>query len=588
MIFGRDKATPARQGKAPYLGIPQQPSNRETSEIEHDGYDPTPVQDTRQAAEPTAGIALEATSGEPSTSTLPQQTPAPLGLLGGTTVDDVVPPQNSPARAVLLLEHPGPWAAEPLETATLPAAVRTALSTFGRAQDVEILLLQRPDGGNATARAVFLSTPDNEGLLVRSELASLVDLETLDLAGALAQVRSCQVPDGWHEAEPIITLATNASTTQRLLGPGLAATLNALDPDNVWESSHALGRTDVVTALALPAGQLYAPIEPTSASSILDASWQSRVLLSQFVGHVHHNPVQQLAEVALRRRLGADAEASVFALDSTEVRIATGDQGEPGALTINRVITRWQVFPRLVADPALARMVPDLGSEPTRTWRVVVDRSNLTGSTGDTAEEHLSVIEVADEQDPGQGVHDWDDTHTQAAGPLPLPDPTVVAEITALTPGSALDLGCGSGRHALWLAAQGWLVTGVDFSRSGLWRMADEASRRQVAVRAELADLRVWTPGGTRYDLILVSHLHLDEVFQRASPWLAPGGRIVVIGPAKRPALEGRADGSTIDYVRLAARATGARLRVLRAGEVERITDAGPVRDAIVVATRAV
>ena len=45
---------------------------------------------------------------------------------------------------------------------------------------------------------------------------------------------------------------------------------------------------------------------------------------------------------------------------------------------------------------------------------------------------------------------------------------TLMAETGSLEPGRALDLGCGEGRNAVWLASRGWAVTGVDFSDVGL------------------------------------------------------------------------------------------------------------------------
>jgi SAM-dependent methyltransferase len=55
------------------------------------------------------------------------------------------------------------------------------------------------------------------------------------------------------------------------------------------------------------------------------------------------------------------------------------------------------------------------------------------------------------------------------------PNRWVVEVCAGLPPGRALDLACGEGRNALWLARQGWRVTGVDFSRVALERAGDLA-----------------------------------------------------------------------------------------------------------------
>src|SRR5882724_9759517 len=55
------------------------------------------------------------------------------------------------------------------------------------------------------------------------------------------------------------------------------------------------------------------------------------------------------------------------------------------------------------------------------------------------------------------------------------PNALLVREVAALPPGAALDLGCGEGGDAIWLAQQGWRVTAVDISATALRRGADHA-----------------------------------------------------------------------------------------------------------------
>jgi SAM-dependent methyltransferase len=114
-----------------------------------------------------------------------------------------------------------------------------------------------------------------------------------------------------------------------------------------------------------------------------------------------------------------------------------------------------------------------------------------------------------------------------------LDDPVDVleAELADLTPGRALDLGCGAGRSAIWLAEHGWQVTGVDFSDVAL----DQARARRPDVAWVLADLCDYEPEQGAFDLVLVLFVHLPPedrraVLARAATALAPGGTALVVG----------------------------------------------------------
>lgn len=118
-----------------------------------------------------------------------------------------------------------------------------------------------------------------------------------------------------------------------------------------------------------------------------------------------------------------------------------------------------------------------------------------------------------------------------------------VAEVAASLPaGSALDLGCGEGGDALWLADQGWEVTGVDISATAIARATAAAASADLAGRARFvrAELPDGMPEGS-FDLVTASFLHspvtLDriDVLRAAASRVAAGGHLLVVSHASVP-----------------------------------------------------
>jgi SAM-dependent methyltransferase len=111
------------------------------------------------------------------------------------------------------------------------------------------------------------------------------------------------------------------------------------------------------------------------------------------------------------------------------------------------------------------------------------------------------------------------------------PGRLLVDAADGLPPGRALDLACGDGRNAAWLAGRGWRVTAVDFSAEAL-RRAGELDADVEWRRADVRDVEV-EPAA--FDLVVLAYLHLPPgemrlMLARAAAGVAPGGRIVVIG----------------------------------------------------------
>lgn len=130
---------------------------------------------------------------------------------------------------------------------------------------------------------------------------------------------------------------------------------------------------------------------------------------------------------------------------------------------------------------------------------------------------------------------DWDDRYRTAELVWKAePNQFVMREVSDLTPARALDVACGEGRNAIWLASQGWRVTGVDFSSVALDKARQLAEGRGLEVDWIEADITEWRPEPAAYDLVLLAYVHfaapLRTALHRAMVGaLRPGGRLLVI-----------------------------------------------------------
>ncbi len=122
------------------------------------------------------------------------------------------------------------------------------------------------------------------------------------------------------------------------------------------------------------------------------------------------------------------------------------------------------------------------------------------------------------------------------------PNPILVRDVAGLTPGTALDLGSGEGGDAIWLAQQGWTVTGIDITQVALARAEAHAAAAGLAgvIDWQHHDLPASFPAG-RFDLVSAQFLHSPVAFdrvatlRRAAEAVAPGGTLLVVGHAAAP-----------------------------------------------------
>lgn len=154
------------------------------------------------------------------------------------------------------------------------------------------------------------------------------------------------------------------------------------------------------------------------------------------------------------------------------------------------------------------------------------------------------------------GPAEWDERYASAERVWSgRPNGALVAEVAGLRPGRALDVGCGEGADVVWLAQQGWDVTGLDVSQVALDRAAMHARQAGASVRWVHADLvQAQLPAGA-FDLVSAQYPALlrtpgDDAERALLAAVAPGGTLLVVHHADIDPEEAKARGfDPADYV---------------------------------------
>lgn len=137
----------------------------------------------------------------------------------------------------------------------------------------------------------------------------------------------------------------------------------------------------------------------------------------------------------------------------------------------------------------------------------------------------------------GARIEEWDERYRAGEQVFREPSPLVVQFTRDATPGAALDLACGAGRNALYLAGRGWRVTAVDGSRAAIDLLLGRARERKLALDAQVADLEAgeWCTADDSFDLVLSCYFldrNLIPLMQKA---LRPGGWSILIAHLADP-----------------------------------------------------
>jgi SAM-dependent methyltransferase len=132
-------------------------------------------------------------------------------------------------------------------------------------------------------------------------------------------------------------------------------------------------------------------------------------------------------------------------------------------------------------------------------------------------------------------AHEWDARYAEKAALWSgRPNGRLVAEVADLSPGRALDVGCGEGADAIWLARNGWTVTAIDVSQVALGRAQEAAGLGGADVEWICGDaLQVVLPNGS-FDLLSMQYPALPKAAGEAAAHalldtVRPGGVLLAV-----------------------------------------------------------
>lgn len=123
----------------------------------------------------------------------------------------------------------------------------------------------------------------------------------------------------------------------------------------------------------------------------------------------------------------------------------------------------------------------------------------------------------------------WNDVFRTSAQFNRKPNQLLVDSVRGRKPGTALDLAMGQGRNGVYLATQGWKVTGVDISDEGLKKASEAAAAQKVKIETVQADADTWDLGVNKWDLVTMIYAGDDlKMVERIKPSVKKGGLVVI------------------------------------------------------------
>ena len=269
--------------------------------------------------------------------------------------------------------------------------------------------------------------------------------------------------------------------------------------------------------------------------------------------HIVESPVIALEGAGSALDAVRTADGAVHPLDAV---FTAGQSRLDDALVDGLGLRRDDALGAVVIDPTSATSVP-------RVWAAgnvvapsgTVPAAMATGSMAGGAANAALVREDAERamSDPATF---WESRYAGVDRAWSgEPNAAVVDVLADLEPGTAIELGCGEGADAIWLARRGWRVTGLDLSPTAVARATDAARAAGAAESAHflVADLESQWPVEMPVDLVVASFLHspvaLDRVavITRALEAVSPGGHLFLLSHVAPPTWASAEDRAAFD-----------------------------------------
>jgi 2-polyprenyl-3-methyl-5-hydroxy-6-metoxy-1,4-benzoquinol methylase len=168
----------------------------------------------------------------------------------------------------------------------------------------------------------------------------------------------------------------------------------------------------------------------------------------------------------------------------------------------------------------------------------------------------------------------WSERYRAGTGFNLKPNRLLVEAVKEVKPGLALDVGMGQGRNAIYLAQQGWEVTGIDLAEEGIRQAREQAQAQGLKLNALLQSWDDYDFGRDRWDLIALIYVGARDFTDKVVKALKPGG-LLVVEAFHRDAARNRSIGGGVLFETDELKKLFPGLRVLRYEEPEDIGDFG-------------